>query len=283
MDSSFCAGRIGINARDRYRFLGTARSQGLSEFGHDHPMAKLHIGLSGFAYKEWQGKGRFYPPELKPEQYFDYYVSRYNALEADGTWYQMPKEAAVEKWVQETPAGFRFSPKMHRKITHMTRLKPEGIDALNFFLKRLAPLEAAGKLGGLLVQLPPNLQYTDDRLATFLAAIPHRESLPWCLEFRNDSWHMPEVEALLREHNVAWVGWDTDEADAQRRDTAGHIYVRMRRSDYSDDQLKEWSDYFSSKLNQRKDCYVYCKHEDAEQPWVWADRIRELVERASGL
>ena len=241
-------------------------------------MAALYIGLSGFAYKEWQGEGLFYPPDLKQAQYFEYYLTRYNALEADGTWYQMPKEASVQKWIEESPERFRFSPKMHRKVTHYARLKPEGIDALNFFLKRLAPLEAAGKLGGLLVQLPPNLRNTDDRLAAFLDSIPHRDTLPWCLEFRSETWHTPEVESLLREHNVAWVGWDTDEADAQRRDTASHIYMRMRKSDYSEEQLKEWAGYFGSKLAEGKDCYVYCKHEDAEQPWRWADGLRELVE-----
>ncbi len=238
---------------------------------------QLHIGLSGYSYKEWQGEGRFYPPELKAAQYFGYYVGRYHAVEADQTWYQMPRETMIERWIAETPEGFQFSPKMHRRVTHFARLKEEGFESVEFLLKRLAPLEAAGRLGSVLIQLPPNLRRNDERLLAFLAAIPHRASLKWALEFRSDTWHVPEVESILRERNVAWVGMDTDDADAQRRDTASHIYIRLRKSAYSDDQLRNWADYLGSKMADGHDCYVYCKHEDAEEPWVWADRIREII------
>lgn len=239
-------------------------------------MAELYVGLSGYSYKEWQGDGLFYPADLKQKDYLDYYASRFGAVEADGTWYKMPGEAQVEKWIADTPAGFRYSPKMHRKVTHFTRLKPEGLDSLEFFLKRLKPLEAAGKLGSVLLQLPPKLERDDSRLATFLTAIPKRESLPWAMEFRHESWHCAEVEELLRQHGIAWVAADTDDEDAQRRDTGSHVYARLRKSDYDEAMLRDWAGYFKSKLDLGKDCYVYCKHEDAEQPWVWADRIREL-------
>jgi uncharacterized protein YecE (DUF72 family) len=240
-------------------------------------MGGLYLGLSGYSYKEWQGEGLFYPPELKQKQFLDYYASRFNALEADGTWYKMPGEAQVEKWISETDPGFLYSPKMHRKVTHFARLKPESIDALEFFLKRLAPLEQAGKLGTTLIQLPPNLGRDDERLATFLAAIPHRSSLPWAIEFRHDSWHCQEVETLLRSHNVAWVAADTDDADAQRRDTADHVYCRLRKTDYTDDMLRSWADYFGAKLNDGKSVTIFGKHEDAERPWEWVDRLRDLL------
>ena len=240
-------------------------------------MAKLYIGLSGYSYKEWQGEGRFYPPEMKQAKYLEYYVSRYNALEADGTWYQMPSESGVQKWIDQSPAEFKVSPKMHRQVTHYSRLKQDGMDSLKFFLKRLEPLEKAGKLGAILVQLPPNLKRDDERLAGFLAEIPYRDTLPWCIEFRNETWHAPEVEAMLRERDVAWVAADTDDADAQRRDTGSFIYARLRKTDYPDDLLQNWAAYFRGKMAEGKDCYVYCRHEDAESPWVWADRIIELL------
>lgn len=240
-------------------------------------MASFHIGLSGYSYKEWQGEGRFYPPELKQSKWLKFYADRYNALEADGTWYQMPSETGVSKWIAETPEGFRVSPKMHREVTHYARLKPTCIDSLKFFLKRLEPLESAGKLGALLIQLPPNLKRDDERLSTFLAEIPYRGTLPWSIEFRSETWHTLEVEQILRDRGVAWVANDTDDDDAQSRDTGSHVYARLRKTDYPDDLLKDWAQYFDSKLREGKDCYVYCKHQDAEAPWEWADRLIELV------
>jgi uncharacterized protein YecE (DUF72 family) len=236
-------------------------------------MTRVHVGLSGYSYKEWQGEGRFYPPALKQREYLTYYASRYNALEADGTWYQMPSEKSVAKWIDETPDDFRVSPKMHREVTHFARLKPQGVEALNTFLETLQPLEKAGKLGPILLQLPPNLKRDDDLLDSFLSSIPHCATLKWCLEFRNATWHTPEVEALLLKKNVAWVAADTDEDDAQLRDTAAHVYVRLRKSDYSPDALKLWADYLRTKTAEGKDCYLYCKHKDAFAPWDWADGL----------
>lgn len=236
-------------------------------------MAKLFIGLSGYAYKEWQGEGRFYPVGLKQKEYLEFYASRYNALEADGTWYQMPSEASVAKWMG-TPEGFRISPKMHREVTHFKRLKPESHGALSTFVQSLSKLSGSGRLGPILVQLPPSLKRDDALLGSFLEALP---AGLFSVEFRHASWNVDEVEALLRSHGVGWVSADTEDMDAQRRDTAGHQYVRLRKNDYPEERLADWASYLKAKLAAEQDCYVYCKHMDAEAPWVWADRLIELI------
>lgn len=240
--------------------------------------AKAWIGLSGYSYKPWQGEGRFYPPELKQTQFLDYYQGRYHAVEMDGTWYRMPGEKAVEEWNAKTPGDFRFTFKLHRKITHMSRLKLDSLDALRFMLKRLGPLAVVGKLGPLLVQLPPNFRRNDERLQEFVAnlpgeiegvaALPH--PLRFAIEFRHESWEAPEVEAILRSGNVAWVAADTDETAAQRRDTADFHYARLRKSDYDAGALRDWADYFRATA---KECFIYCKHEDEGAPWIWADAL----------
>jgi uncharacterized protein YecE (DUF72 family) len=160
----------------------------------------------------------------------------------------------------------------------MKRLKLESIDSLKFMIKRLGPIAAAGKLGPFLVQLAPNFKRNDERLSDFLDALPTQiegvESLPhplqWAVEFRNESWHDEAVEEILRARNVAWVAADTDESAAQRRDTGPFHYIRLRRLEYSNEQLAEWARYFKSR---GKPCFVYCKHEDDGHPWVWADYL----------
>ncbi|HWA82842.1 MAG TPA: DUF72 domain-containing protein [Fimbriimonadaceae bacterium] len=241
-----------------------------------------YIGLSGYSYKPWQGEGRFYPPGMKQTEFLDYYISRYGAVEMDGTWYRMPSEKAVEGWHAKTPDSFRFSFKLHRDITHKARLKLESLDSVRFMLKRLGPLAAAGKLGPLLIQLPPNLRRNDERLDQFLKNLPTAiegvaalpRPLEWAVEFRHESWHEPDVEAIMRGYDVAWVAADTDESKAQRRDTGPSHYARLRRTEYSADDLAEWARYFAST---GKDCYVYCKHEDEESPWEWADQLLALL------
>ena len=238
-------------------------------------MADIHIGLSGYSYKPWQGSDRFYPPDLKQPQFLRYYATRYDTVELDGVWYRFPSEAAVQAWIEQTPPGFMFCPKAHREITHFKRLSPESLSTVDFMLQRLAPLAASHKLGPILLQLPPNLRQNLDRLSQFLAAlsIEHR----WAIEFRHESWHTKETEDLLRRHRVAWAVVETDDTQPEHRDTADFIYARLRRSEYSESDLEKWAGRFIEMRQNGKDCFVYCKHEDEGAPWIWADHLRKFA------
>lgn len=232
-------------------------------------MAELHVGLSGFSYKSWQGEGRFYPPEIKQKNYLTYYATRYDTVEMDGTWYRMPGEASVAQWIDQTPEHFRFCYKAHRSISHFGRLKPDTLECLKFMLGRLEPVIKAGRLGQLLVQLPPNMKRDDERVDYFFDNAP--KGIRYSIEFRHESWNDPAVEAILKRHGVAWVAADTDELDGQRRDTAGHHYARLRRLAYDTETLASWKSYFQKQVKAGKDCFVFCKHEDEGAPWDWAD------------
>jgi len=237
-------------------------------------MAQAHIGLSGYSYKPWQGPGRFYPPNLKQAGFLGYYATRYDTVELDGVWYRLPSEKAVADWLASTPPHFLFTPKVHRQITHRSRLKSEGYDFIRVMLGRLNALASAKRLGPLLIQLPPNLPRDEDRLAAFFEQLP--TNVRWAIEFRHASWNDPATEALLQRFNVSWVAADTDESPAECRDTADFWYVRLRRSAYNEQDLGQWAGRIRKMVGEGKSCYVYCKHEDEGSPWIWADRLREL-------
>jgi uncharacterized protein YecE (DUF72 family) len=238
-------------------------------------MKRIHIGLSGYSYKPWQGAGRFYPEKMRSTEFLRYYAGRFNTVELDGVWYRLPSEQSVQGWLEETPSSFIFSPKAHRQITHLHWLKPDTLAFVETMLDRLAPLIKQKRLGPILLQLPPNFKRDDDRLNAFLEQVPR--TVCWALEFRHDSWHVPEVEELLRRHGVSWVAADTDESPAQIRDTAAFWYVRLRRSEYTETALSKWAARFTDMARRGKDCFIYYKHEDEGSPWIWADRLLELV------
>jgi uncharacterized protein YecE (DUF72 family) len=238
-------------------------------------MAKLYVGLSGYSYKPWQGDGRFYPADIKQKDFLRFYCEHYSAVEMDGTWYRMPSEAGVEGWLNGSPEHFKYTFKAHRNITHISRLKVDCLDNVKFFLKRLEPAEKAGKLGAVFFQLPPNFKRNDERLKEFLEVLPAGH--PYAIEFRNETWFVPEVEQLLAHHGVTWVSWDTDDVPGQRRDTGPFIYARMRRESYTDEQLQSWVGWFNAALEKGKDCLVFFKHEDEGSPWIDADRLLKMM------
>lgn len=238
-------------------------------------MAKMYIGLSGYSYRAWQGPKRFYPPDIKAADFLSYYATRYPTVELDGIWYRLPTAQAVRTWIEQTPSGFIYAPKAHRQITHVRRLKPESLPTLRAMLDRLAPLQEARKLGPVLLQLPPNFKRDDARLAAFLDALPG--TCRWAIEFRHDSWQADPIEELLRHHGVAWAAVDTDEHDAEHRETGSFRYARLRKSSYDTPQLRAWAERFQRALEKGQDCFVYCKHEDEGSPWIWADELINLL------
>lgn len=239
-------------------------------------MAELFLGLSGYSYKPWQGEGRFYPPELKAKEFFGYYAERFNAVEMDSTWYRMPTEAGVASWIEQAPAGFKYTFKVHRKVTHMARLKEDGVDPLEFFIKRLKPAIDAGVVGMIYLQLPPNLKRTDDRLELFLPRLPVGPR--YGVEFRHESWDNDEVADILSQHNVAFVASDTDDRKGVRRDTGLAHYARLRKEQYTDEEIASWAQWVRDGTRSDKDVYVFMKHEDEGAPWEDADRLRAAYE-----
>ncbi|NNE42947.1 MAG: DUF72 domain-containing protein, partial [Gemmatimonadetes bacterium] len=130
------------------------------------------------------------------------------------------------------------------------------------------------RLGILLFQLPPNFKQDLERLSTFLNEdLP--PGVPVAFEFRHDSWQNEDTYAVLREADCALCVADTDEGDTPLISTADTGYVRLRRTEYSDEDLKTWADRIRDAG--WKDAFVFFKHEDEAAGPKMALRFRELA------
>jgi uncharacterized protein YecE (DUF72 family) len=228
----------------------------------------LHVGTSGYSYKEW--KGSFYPKDLPEKQMLRYYGERFGTVEINNTFYRMPKPAVLEGWASEVPAAFRFVLKAPQRITHMQRLK-DCADNVSYLLEVAAGLKE--RLGPLLFQLPPNLKKDAPRLREFLALLPsHRRA---ALEFRHQSWFDDEVFGILRDNGAALcIAEAEDDLKVPFVATADWGYLRLRRGDYGDDELRQWL----SRVRDQKwsDAFVFFKHEEEGKGPQYAARFLEL-------
>ena len=216
---------------------------------------QIWAGTSGYSYKEWRGS--FYPEKMKPEAMLQFYAQRLPSVELNNTFYRMPRSSAVEAWADRVGADFRFALKASRRITHMARLE-DCSDSLEYMLSVTAPL--GERLGCWLFQLPPTMKRDDERLAAFLKELP--TGLRAAFEFRHPSWFDDAVYSQLREHRAALVGGDLDEAHKNPpfEPTADWGYLRLRRSEYSDEDVRDWARRLvDSGVEQ---WYVYFKHEE---------------------
>jgi uncharacterized protein YecE (DUF72 family) len=233
---------------------------------------RLHVGTSGYSYKEW--KGPFYPEGLPDKEMLSWYGGQLNSVEINNTFYRMPKATVLESWAAQVPKTFRFSVKASQKITHRKRLKEAG-EETRYLVSTLQTL--GDRLGVLLFQLPPNLKKDLDRLTSFLGMLPRE--LPVAFEFRHESWMDEEVTEALRRHGAALCCADTeeDDADAPLVATAPHGYLRLRRPDYADDDLKRWVDRVTAQP--WDSAFIFFKHEDAGAGPRMARRFVEIAER----
>ena len=182
------------------------------------------MGVGGWNFAPWRGS--FYPKGLSHARELHYASRPLTATEINSTFYRLQTPATFQKWHDETPAGFMFSVKAPRFVTHRKRLADASVD--RFLASGL--LQLGKKLGPINWQLPPAMQFDAKDLAAFLAMLPRKlegRALRHAVEARHPSFDCEEFVALAREHEVAIVEAGDSEYPHIEARTASFSYLRL--------------------------------------------------------
>jgi uncharacterized protein YecE (DUF72 family) len=229
----------------------------------------LYVGTSGYSYPKW--KGKFYPKDLPAKGMLRYYGENFRSVESNSTFRKMPEPDDLKRWATDVPADFKFALKAPQRITHIKRLK-ESKELVSNLFEVAAVLKK--RLGPVLFQLPPNLKKDAARLNDFLELLPMRCHAAF--EFRHESWFDEETFELLRNHGAALCIAEADnELEVPFVATTDWGYLRLRREDYSDAELKAWVK--KVKKQDWSDAFVYFRHEDTAKGPKFAKRFLELA------
>ncbi len=218
---------------------------------------RLYVGTSGFAYPDWAP--RFYPTGLRGDALLGHYATRLPAVELNNTFYQSPSESKVATWLAATPPDFRFSVKAQRggSWRAMGGDPDPGLPWLTDPYRHFGE-----RLGTVLFRIPDTTKRDHDRLAAMLRAWPAK--LPLTVEFGHPTWEADETVALLREAGAvlcATEGAD-DPAPPTIRRTGPFLYVRLRRHDYTPDEVRAWRDRLEPFLAAGDDTFVFFRHDE---------------------
>ncbi|MDP4711338.1 MAG: DUF72 domain-containing protein [Saprospiraceae bacterium] len=174
---------------------------------------QFYIGATGWSVPEW--KGIIYPSSCSARDYLKHYSRQFNTLECNTTHYRIPSVATVQSWYQQTPADFRFCPKMPQQVSHRRDLGLQS-GQLRLFMDNIAGLQE--KLGPVFIQFPPYFAPGNYfLLEKFLDQAP--ADIRIALELRHPDWFtdpalLDRLQSLLYKKGVGLVLTDV----AGRRD-----------------------------------------------------------------
>jgi len=252
----------------------------------------------------------FYPPKLPAKERLAYYADYFDTVEVDSTYYRLPSESMVQGWADRTPDGFTMHVKAFGLMTrHPVKLEvlPEDLrdampvdergrvdrpprelrgEVFRRFLDALQPLRAAGKLGGILFQLPSYVVFKEHSFDYLEWAREQLGGDTMLVEFRHRSWleeeNVAETLSFLERIGAAYVTVDAPKSESAKNlvptvpaVTSGLAYVRFHgrnmetwnkrggsaaeRFDYlySDEELAEWVPTLQELAGQSQEAYAF--------------------------
>ena len=223
--------------------------------------SNISLGTSGWSYKEWEQS--FYRKGEKSK--LRAYSRIFSTVEIDSTWYRYPSKGMVIGWLRYSPSDFVFTAKMPKVITHekMLGLKGDVKKDLEAFLEIMQPLQLNGKLGCLLIQLPPSYEYNPENLEEFFESLSPQ--FKFAIEFRNLSWMREETWVLLKKYNVAYTNVDEPLLPPEIHITADFTYFRWHGRGrkpwfnylYKKEELEPWIPKIQEASKQVRRVYGY--------------------------
>jgi len=237
----------------------------------------VRIGLAGWSEAVSRHRASFPAPLPGDCSALAKYATAFDFVEINASFYRQFRAETYAKWADDVPDGFRFAAKMHRLITHYTRLKTTAL--LEPFFESVAGL--GDKLAVVLVQLPPSLAFDAAVANAFFDALRTRYAGAVDCEPRHASWTAPDPLALLADHRIGLVQIEIPPPERERGQVAIPLYVRLhgapRRyySAYSEAQLAQLADFL--RLNPQRQRFVVFDNTATNAGVRNALHLRQLV------
>jgi uncharacterized protein YecE (DUF72 family) len=240
----------------------------------------LWTGTSGWQYRDW--RGAFYPERLSQREWLSFYASQFRCVEVNNAFYRLPERSTFASWRDKTPEGFLVAVKVSRYLTHIKRLQdPE--EPVARLLDRAQGL--GDRLGPFLLQLPPTLQASPDRLDACLAAFPAGARV--AVEPRHESWWTDEVNDVLTRHNAALCWADRQGPITPLWVTADWGYLRLHEGratpppSYGRQALASWLDRLRDAFPTSSDVFAFFNNDHAAAAPRNATTLATLWDSAS--
>ena len=167
---------------------------------------EIRIGPAGWSYTDWE---RIVYPSPRPHDFHEpaYLAQFFDTIEINTSFYYPMKATLAKQWLGRvsTNPRFLFTAKLWQKFTHEGNPSKadeaavrEGFDVLN----------AAGKLGAVLLQFPFSFHRTPENVKRLEAIFEAFCMYPLAVEIRHSSWSSKEFYEDLHHRRVGLCNID---------------------------------------------------------------------------
>lgn len=226
-------------------------------------MARYFLGTAGWTIpKQHAALFPLSAQEVKVS-HLERYASQLRCVEINSSFYRPHRRSTWERWAASVPDDFRFAVKAPKAITHTSKLVNTGA-ALQEFFQSIAGL--GGKLGPVLVQLPPKLAFEGDIAHDFFTTLRELHMGEVVLEPRHESWFTSVANQLLRSFEVARVAADPPKGSPAAARPGGwgglhywrlHGSPRTYYSDYDEATLLDIANALTSEAQQHATWVIF--------------------------
>lgn len=166
----------------------------------NHLPDNLYVGTAGWSVPR-SSREHFAAEGSQLERY----ASVFRAVEINSSFHRPHQAATYQRWAESVPEYFRFSVKLPKAITHVGRLANCRDDVDRF----RSEVQGLGrKLGCVLVQLPPSLEFDHALAESFLATLMTGLDSAIVLEPRHKTWFALPATRLLNSLGVTRAAAD---------------------------------------------------------------------------
>ncbi len=228
---------------------------------------KIRVGTSGFSFPDW---AKTFYRGVPRDLWLKYYVSLFNSLELNTTFYAVPPPERIERIVAQLPRNFSLTIKAPRKLTHERSSPSEFLARVAEFERAIAPARRSPVFEGILFQFPVSFipgRQNLDHLRRLMESIDGKKFF----EFRHSGWMDRKVLEFLQNYNAGWVIPDVPDIDDLTKPepilTSDDGYIRLHGRN-----RENW--YASD-----RDRYDYL-YSNSQIDWIM-DLVRTLVDRGA--
>lgn len=266
----------------------------------------IYIGLAG-----WGDHDSIYPNGSSQKEKLKDYAGHFPIVEVDSTFYAIPSEKTVQRWVYDTPDSFQFIVKTYQGMTGHGQGKMEYSsreEMFDAFKQSLHAFSETGKLGMVLLQFPPWFNCKKSHVDYLRFCQRQLNNYPIALEFRHQSWFYPEFKERTLEfmRTEGWIHSICDEPQAGegsvpiileatnslktlirfhgrnihgwRKPSHGNWRDVRYLYRYNNQELHEWKEKINILKNQSKDIYIIFNNNSGGDA---ADNAKQFIDMLS--